>query len=227
VVRDLVARAAGKNMHVLLDEAFIDYIPKQSLTNATDEFPNLIIFRSVTKFHGVPGLRVAYAVSKSALAESIIQSLPPWPITTLASIAVSAALGDRSYAARARANNCQSRIVLEHQIESLGLTVYRSAANFVLFRLPASIEPIAFWRHMIVEHKIVLRACFNYEGLAPGHFRAAVRSQEHNGHLVAALSESLQCSQRPVIRASPSFAGEPISELQKPVRSISRLLEAD
>jgi threonine-phosphate decarboxylase len=191
LMRDLIARAAERNMHVLLDEAFIDYIPDHSLTRATDEFPNLIVFRSVTKFHGIPGLRVAYAVSNSALASSITENLPPWPITTLASIAVTAALDDQSYAARARTNNLQSRIALQHQIEALGLMVYPSAANYILFRLPSGIDPSAFWRHMIVEHMIVLRACVNYEGLASEHFRAAVRSQEQNGQLVAALTKSL------------------------------------
>jgi len=191
IVRDLIARAAKKNMYVLLDEAFIDYVPEHSLTTATDHFPNLIVFRSVTKFHGIPGLRVAYAVSNPSLSISLAENLPPWPITTLASRAVSAALGDQGYADRSRTTNIERRTGLQQELEKLGLILYPSAANFVLFRLSSEVDPVAFWQHMIVEHHIVLRACTNYEALPAGHLRVAVRTKEENYCLIEALAESL------------------------------------
>jgi threonine-phosphate decarboxylase len=190
-LHDLVTRAAETNTYVFLDEAFIDYVPEHSLTTAVDRFPNLIVFRSVTKFHGIPGLRVAYAVSNHELASSLSESLPPWPITTLASRAVSAALDDQPYAVRSRAENTERRTTLQNDLEQLGLLVYPSAANFLLFRLPTTIDPDHFWQHMIVAHQIVLRACANYEALPAGHFRVGVRTQEENVRLSTAISKSL------------------------------------
>ncbi|AEU37401.1 pyridoxal phosphate-dependent aminotransferase [Granulicella mallensis] len=190
-LQTLVTRAAETNTYVFLDEAFIDYVPEHSLTTAVDRFANLIVFRSVTKFHGIPGLRVAYAVSNHELASSLSESLPPWPITTLASRAVSAALGDQPYAVRSRAENAERRTTLQNDLEQLGLLVYPSAANFLLFRLPATIDPDRFWQHMIVAHQIVLRACANYEALPAGHFRVGVRTQEENARLSTAISKSL------------------------------------
>ncbi len=69
--------------------------------------------------------------------------------------------------------------------------MYRSSANFILFRLHAGIDPDVFWQHMIVEHGVVLRACTNYEGLPKGFFRAAVRTEEKNNRLIEALVETL------------------------------------
>jgi len=191
LIRDLVVRASKKKQYILLDEAFIDYVPEHSLTAETDEFSNLIVFRSVTKFHGVPGLRVAYAVAHRSLSLSIGDSVPPWPVTTLASRAVSAALNDQPYADRTRARNIDRRNSLQHELEQLGLLAYPSSANFILFRLCARIDPNLFWQHMIVEHGIVLRACTNYEGLPKGFFRAAVRTEEENSRLIEALIETL------------------------------------
>jgi threonine-phosphate decarboxylase len=191
LIRDLVVRASKKKMYIFLDEAFIDYVPEHSLTSETDEFPNLIVFRSLTKFYGVPGLRVGYAVANPALSSEITESVPPWPVTTLASRAVSAAFGDRPYAERARARNIEGRNSLQHDLERLGLSVYPSSANFILFRLPSEVDSDLFWQHMIVQHGTVLRACTNYEGLPPGHFRAAVRTREENNRLVEALVETL------------------------------------
>ena len=58
-MQQFVASAAARNQSVLLDEAFIDYSPLNSLASSVVEFHNLIVFRSVTKFFGMPGLRVA------------------------------------------------------------------------------------------------------------------------------------------------------------------------
>jgi len=190
-MRDLVERAADMGIFVLLDEAFIDYLPEHSLTTATNEFSNLIVFRSVTKFHGIPGLRVAYAVTNAALSSSIGRDLPPWPITTLASRAVGVALDDEPYAVHARAKNLERRIALQRDLELLGLSVYPSAANFLLVQVPRGIDTHALWQHLIVRYGIVLRFCGNYEALPPGHLRIAVRTQEQNSRLTAAMAELL------------------------------------
>lgn len=191
LIRDLVAKASRKKMYVLLDEAFIDYVPECSLTAVTDELSNLIVFRSVTKFHGIPGLRVAYAVANPTLSSQIGGNLAPWPVTTLASRAVSAALDDLPYADRSRTQNIEHRTSLHHDLEALGLSVHPSSANFILFRLPSGIDLEAFWQHMILKHGIVLRACTNYEDLPTGYLRVSVRTKNDNKRLIAALAEAL------------------------------------
>jgi threonine-phosphate decarboxylase len=190
-LRDLVAKASRRKAYVLLDEAFIDYIPENSLATMIDRFPNLIIFRSVTKFHGIPGLRVAYAIANPSLSTAINDQLAPWPITTLASRAVIAALEDQAYATRSRLENLTRRSTLQCDLESSGLTVYPSTANFILFRLPPMIDPDVFWKHLIVQHRIVLRSCANYEALQEGYFRVAIRAESENDKLAKAVSKAL------------------------------------
>ena len=190
-MRDLVAKAAAKNTYVFLDEAFIDYVPEHSLTPLINEFPNLIIFRSVTKFHGIPGLRVAYALANESLSALIDDHLPPWPITTLASHAVIAAVDDQIYAKRSRSDNAVQRTALQADLERCLLTVYPSAGNFLLFQLPSTVNPVSFWRQMIVDQRIILRSCANYEGLPERHFRTAVRSTTENSHLVSSIMKTL------------------------------------
>jgi threonine-phosphate decarboxylase len=185
---DLLARAAERNTYVLLDEAFIDYEPQQSLASEIDRFPNLIVFRSITKFYAIPGLRVAYAMACSSLIRRIDARLAPWTVTTLAARGALAASQDQAYALQTRERNYLRKAHLRKELEALGLHPYPSAANFLLFRLRSSRAPGILWQTLIVEHHILLRCCENYEGLPSFHFRAAVRDEESNGRLVRALA---------------------------------------
>lgn len=185
----LVEAAALRRMLVLLDEAFIDYAPAQSLALDAERLPNLIVFRSVTKFLGVPGLRVGYMVAHQAMTRKLRDDLAPWPITTLAARAVAAGLADEAFAARTRLLNERRSGNLRLRLQSLGVQTYLSAANFLLFRLPVPDQQSSFWQRMIVEHSLVLRDCSNYEALSPGHIRTAVRNEQENTRLVKAVNE--------------------------------------
>ena len=213
----LVAGATERNVYILLDEAFVDYLPEDSLTRDIGSFPNLVVFRSVTKFYGIPGLRVAYAAASPHIASALNECLPPWLITTLASRAVSAALEDESYVSRTRLLNYRRRTQLQSEIEALNIGTYPSAANFLLFRLPSFVDPVAFWERMISEHHIVLRSCLNYESLPKGHLRAAVRNDQENAFLVQAVSQVLakfrdnSQSQKANSRCGPVILNESIS----------------
>jgi threonine-phosphate decarboxylase len=194
VLLQLTAAAAAQNTFVLLDEAFVDYCPDASLVREVDRFPNLIVFRSITKFFGMPGLRVAYAVSNPELSRRLQEAIAPWPITTLASLAASAAVEDELYAGRTIALNDERRIRMREAIEALGVQVYASAANFLLLCLPDTIDCEDFWKQMILNHRIVLRNCANYEGLPDRHLRAAVSDNSENSRLVEALNHCLRHS---------------------------------
>lgn len=187
----LASMAQRRSVRLLLDEAFIDYAPEESLARDVQSLPNSIVFRSVTKFFGMPGVRAAYAVAHPETAGAIDENLAPWLIATLASRAVCAALGDLGYAQAARSLNRERGLRLRARLEALDLRVYPSAANFLLFQLPGGIDATACWRRMITEYGIVLRHCGNYRSLPPGHLRAAVRRSEENETLAEALARVL------------------------------------
>ncbi len=191
-IQSLAQSASRRNRFLLLDEAFIDYLPHESLAPQTSATPNLIVFRSVTKFFAMPGLRVAYAIAHPDRIAAIDHHLAPWPITTLAAHATAAAVADRTYAHQTIERNHHRRTNLQRSLESLDLHVYPSSANFLLLRLPTRIDPIAFWQSLIVDHHIVTRSCANYEGLPPGHLRIAIRREEDNRQLVRALQHLLR-----------------------------------
>ncbi len=190
-LRHLIQAAAARKITILLDEAFIDYAPEQSLGPEATDHPNLVVFRSVTKFLGVPGLRVAYAVAHPQQTRDLNAQLPPWPITTIAAKAVIAGLADEAFANSSRILNQRRNRQLARALNDLGIFTYPSPANFLLLRLPGITDATHLWERLITEHRIVLRNCANYEALAPNHLRTAVRTEAETQRLIAALRASL------------------------------------
>ena len=187
----LIAEAGQRGTCVLLDEAFIDYIPEDSMAPFVGAHPRLIVFRSVTKCFGIPGLRAAYAAANRSLCRQIEIHLPPWSITTLASIGVIAALNDPAYAGSFRAVNQVRKDQLQQGLLQAGLTVHPGAANSLLVRVPGTCDAEELWQKLIVEQSILVRNCANFEGLAPGYLRVAVRTQEENARLIQAMASRL------------------------------------
>jgi threonine-phosphate decarboxylase len=186
-MKQLIEVAARENVTVLLDEAFIDYWPSESLTQQAVELTNLMVFRSVTKFFAIPGLRIAYAVGNSHRVAAMNRFIAPWPVASITSDAVCAALNDKPYAEESHLANARRREWLERELARLKIMPSPSNANFLLLRFPAEIDVNLVRERMIVEERLVLRSCANFEGLAEGYLRTAVRSEIENERLIRGL----------------------------------------
>lgn len=84
---------------LIVDEAFIDATPEQSLTPlaGTDEAPNLIVFRSLGKFFGLAGARVGFVFAASDLLSRMQESMGPWTIPGPSREAARLALRDTAW----------------------------------------------------------------------------------------------------------------------------------
>jgi cobalamin biosynthetic protein CobC len=86
---------------LIVDEAFIDCRPDESVTPLTGE-PGLIVLRSLGKFFGLAGARVGFAFGWPALLAELAEMLGPWPISGPARIAAQAALRDKPWQTNTR-----------------------------------------------------------------------------------------------------------------------------
>jgi threonine-phosphate decarboxylase len=187
--KDITSLIEGTGTTVLLDEAFIDYAPAESLAVQTPIYQNLITFRSVTKFFAMPGLRIAYGIAHPDNAAFINHILPPWPITTLATVAVQAALADVSYQRHARQQNASRRDSLVSALTRLGIEPSPAAANFLLLPLPS--DALNIWLSLLKDHRILLRSCANFDSLSGQYLRTAIRTESENARLITALTQVL------------------------------------
>ncbi len=198
----LYEAACAMGAATLVDEAFIDYAPDESLCGWAAKLPRLIVLRSLTKFFAMPGLRVAYAVSTPEMKSAIEEALPAWPAGSVAAEAARMAIEDSASIDAMRAANIRERNWLAKQLVSLGLRVFPSAANYLLLKIDDGLDGLEFWRQMIVDYRVVLRCCANFEGLNERYFRIGVRARHDNRILIEAFKAALRrCS-----RAGPPLA---------------------
>lgn len=179
---------------LVVDEAFMDYTPTETLVAEAAGSQHLVVLRSLTKFYGMPALRVGYAVSSPRIASRMVAQLPPWSVTTLASNAAAEAIQDGEYARRTIVAVGDQRRWLSQALGTTGVTVYPSAVNFLLLRLPTTAPTSTRVRaRLIADHGVVVRDCRSFDGLAKGRFiRVAVRQRDENERLVRALRSVLE-----------------------------------
>ncbi len=192
-VQAILETTRSRGITLLLDEAFIDYAAQESLVQEAAGKPGLIVVRSLTKFYGCPALRVGYAVAHPDTIVRIKALLATWPVSQMAMDALEEALLDEKYAQSSLQENQMERERLSDLLSNLGMTVFPSAANYLLFELQTHMPTSSELRtRLITRHNILIRNCDSYEGLTSGRYvRVAVRSGADNRCLVQALAEEL------------------------------------
>lgn len=190
-----LAHALREQALVAVDEAFIDFCPDASILAAVATKPNLYVFRSMTKFYAIPGLRVGYLAGPQRGIARLRQEAEPWALSTVAIAAAKAAMAATAYTAESLHLIPQLRAQLSDGLRSLGLHVYPSSANYLLLRLTAGDGDalVAALR----QEGLLLRSCSNFPPLDARYLRVAVRTAAENQQLIAALTRFL--SPAPII----------------------------
>ena len=176
---------------LVLDEAFMDFREEESAKALIADNGGGIVLRSMTKFYAMPGLRLGYAIGSEEIINRCAGMAEPWSVNTPAQAAGCAALVDPDYRTRTISTNAGERAHLFAGLSALpGVKPYPSAANYLLSELDNGMTATRL-RDALLERRIVIRDCSNYEGLDDRFFRVAVRSREENRRLLSALGEIL------------------------------------
>ena len=178
---------------VVVDEAFMDFLPpseRESLIDAVEEFPNLVILRSLTKFYSLPGLRMGCAIGHPDRLRRWQLQRDPWPVNTLAAAATAAVLRDTVFEQKTWDWLPVARQELFEGLANLpGLRPFPGAANFLLVESSISVSLVQ--KSLLERHRILIRDCLSFPELGDRFFRVAVRSRADNLRLIAGLSEVL------------------------------------
>src|SRR5919198_195349 len=146
---------------VVLDEAYLAFVdarwPSERLLA---RYSNVVLLRSLTKEHALPGLRLGYLLAAPRVARAVEAVRPPWSVNAGALRAGLAALepAGEAHVERARALVERSRELLTAGLSVLGYKVWPSSANFVLVDVGDGAE----FRRALLPHGCIVRDCASF-----------------------------------------------------------------
>ena len=123
----------------------------------------------------------------AALLDGLSRCTQPWSVSGPAQAAGLAALTEPEHPARARQLIAVERSWLIDALRALGLRVFPSEVNYILFRAPG----VDDLKERLLAHGVLIRSCANYVGLGSDYYRVAVRPHRENEGLIGAMKEVL------------------------------------
>lgn len=146
---DIVARFKGI---VVIDEAYADFSEKGSIRSKVLEYPNLVIFQTLSKAWGLAGLRLGLAFSSSYIIRLMSEVKYPYNINQAALDEVSKALDTPVYARISEI--IAERSVVAEKLEKFKCVkrIYPSDANFLLVKTD---DADALYNHLLGDGIIV------------------------------------------------------------------------
>jgi threonine-phosphate decarboxylase len=188
-IRFLVKKLQRKKTMVVLDEAFIELAEDQSLVEVAVKTSNLLVLRSMTKFFGLAGLRLGYAVGNAKLIKQIQSVGPPWSVNIFAQAAGEAIIDDEEFKNKSMALLLKERDFLYQGLCRIrGLKPFQSRANFILVKIEGPLSSGRLQRGLI-KYGLLIRDCSNFHGLNNKYIRVAVRKREENLRLIGEIEK--------------------------------------
>jgi histidinol-phosphate aminotransferase len=190
VLHERLAELARPGRVLVVDEAFMDAIPGEPGSLASQALPGVVVVRSLTKTWALAGLRVGYLLAPPDLVTLLREAQPLWSVSTPALAALDVCLGRGPVK---QAERDAGLVVAERERLAAGLTALGvevspgSVAPYLLCRVPGRPDV----REALRETGIAVRRGDTFPGLTPEHWRTAVRSAEATDALLEALQTVL------------------------------------
>ena len=173
---------------VVIDEAYASFANKDTsyIKPLLEKFPNLLIVRTLSKFYGLPGLRLGFAFMGTALTRFLNYSTKYLGYNRLSEELGIAVLRSTDYYQQVADQMAEDRQMYMNELNTLeGFKVYQSNANFILVKYP-------------IELKATLQAAFKAKGYQikfmnepdiNTHMRITLGTHRQNVEVIATIKE--------------------------------------
>lgn len=188
-----IQKCAKGGPFVIVDEAFVEFVEDQqpSLARAFMDNPNLLILRSMTKYFGIPGVRLGFALGPVSVIEKIWANRIPWSINTVAQqLGTHLTCNSSAQESKIAETVARERVFLTNGLQELGWKVLPSAVNFLLCKLPAGLSNRKLLPQLLREG-FLLRDAANFYGLDDSYVRCAVKVHSAHQSLLKAIAKCM------------------------------------
>ncbi len=180
-----ILRAAASTL-VVIDEAYFEYCGITALPWIRRN-RNLVVTRTFSKAAGMAGLRLGCIFTHRDNASIMRKAASPYPVNVAALVAARASIRDSAFLRTTLREFKQSRDALARGLEQLGLTIFSSAANFILVELGVRMKSVI---EALVKRGILIRDRSSDFG-GRGYARITIGTTAQTRRVLRALKEVL------------------------------------
>ncbi len=186
-LKDVESLLKGFGGPIIVDEAYAEFAGR-SLISKVEEHPNLIVTRTFSKAYALAGMRIGYSAANSELAAVMQRVKIPYSLNRVSERVAIEALRDQAFVERSVETVNEGRGQLEQGLRSLGLEVYPSEANFILFKLPVESAKLV----KVLAAKGVMIRDFGKLRRLENCVRTTIGTKKMNALLLEKLKEALR-----------------------------------
>jgi threonine-phosphate decarboxylase len=187
-ILQLIKFAAKRDVLFFLDEDYIDFVDddkRYSLVQYVNDYNNLFVLRSLTKFYGLAGIRIGFGIGSPDIVRVLKKVQMPWSVNTLAMFATEAAVKDTEFIKKSRLLVSKNRKKMIELFKSINwLKVYPSETNFLLLQIIQGKLTSTQIKEELEKKGLLIRDCKDFDGLNNKFFRVTVRRLEENKKLI-------------------------------------------
>ena len=180
--------------YFLVDESFIEYSEEASILNKLENqsIPNVIVLKSLSKSHGIPGIRLGFVYTHNEeIFQRIYDNLPIWNLNSFAEHYMEIALKFRNELSISFQKAKKDRDYLIKFLNKINYIseVYESSGSFVSFRINKQEISNYLQSYLLENHNIYIKQLTNIGLEGSNYFRVALVSKPQIDKLIKALEK--------------------------------------
>ena len=128
-------RKLKKNILLVLDDAYFEYMKNKDYKSSLDLFKNkdnVVVIRTFSKIYGLASLRVGWGYASKKIINAMNMIKPPFNVNHLAQIAATEALKDKDFIKKSVKHNFIEAKIIKQILEKLNIFSNEVTANFLL-----------------------------------------------------------------------------------------------
>lgn len=172
---------------VLFDEAYGEFSDREAVSLVLRN-ENLVVSRTFSKAFSMAGLRFGYLIAQQKVIKQLAKVNLPYNVNVFTEQVVTELLNHQSELMQHVQYLQKERDRIFSMMQRIsGLTVYPSAANFLLIKAPAGLDLFA----ELKKQGVLVRDVSSYP-LLQNHLRVTIGSKEENDMFLKALQDIMQ-----------------------------------
>jgi len=199
-IKCILDKCREKNVLCVIDESFIDFADKDIRytllrDGLLEEYPQLIVIKSISKSYGVPGLRLGImATANKMIRTPVMQNMAIWNINSFAEYYLQIQrLYKKSYVEACNKIADQRSYMVEALRKIDMLRVLPSQANYIMCEVIGEMTSTHLATYLLKKYNILIKDLSQKKGFAgKNYIRIAVKNTEDNEILLNALRNIAQ-----------------------------------